>query len=70
LLEAAITDKTKAIIPVSLYGQCADYVVINAIAEKHGIPVIEDGCQSFGATYKGRKSCGLSMIACTTEYST
>lgn len=68
LLEAAITDKTKAIMPVSLYGQCADYDVINAIAEKHGIPVIEDGCQSFGATYKGRKSCGLTMIACTSFF--
>lgn len=68
LLEAAITNRTKAIIPVSLYGQCADFDAINAIAEKHGIPVIEDGAQSFGATYKGRKSCNLSTIGCTSFF--
>jgi len=68
LLEAAITPLTKAIIPVSLYGQCADFDVINAIAEKHGIPVIEDAAQSFGATYKGRRSCNLSTIACTSFF--
>ena len=67
-LEAAITPKTKAIIPVSLYGQCADMDAINAIAAKHGIPVIEDAAQSFGATYKGRKSCNLSTIACTSFF--
>jgi len=70
LLEAAITTKTKAIIPVSLYGQCADFDAINAIAVKHGIPVIEDAAQSFGATYKGRKSCNLSTIACTSFFPT
>jgi UDP-2-acetamido-2-deoxy-ribo-hexuluronate aminotransferase len=70
LLEAAITPKTKAIIPVSLYGQCADFDAINAIAIKHGIPVIEDAAQSFGATYKGRKSCNLSTIACTSFFPT
>lgn len=69
-LEAAITPKTKAIIPVSLYGQCADMDAINAIAAKHGIPVIEDAAQSFGATYKGRKSCNLSTIACTSFFPT
>lgn len=68
LLEAAITHKTKAIIPVSLYGQCADYDAINAIAQKHGMPVIEDAAQSFGATYKGRKSCNLTTIACTSFF--
>lgn len=67
-LEAAITPRTKAIIPVSLYGQCADYDAINAIAAKHGIPVIEDAAQSFGATYKGRKSCNLTTIACTSFF--
>lgn len=67
-LEAAITSRTKAIIPVSLYGQCADYDAINAIAQKHGIPVIEDAAQSFGASYKGRKSCNLTTIACTSFF--
>jgi UDP-2-acetamido-2-deoxy-ribo-hexuluronate aminotransferase len=68
LLEAAITRRTKAIIPVSLYGQCADYDAINAIAAKHGILVIEDAAQSFGATYKGRKSCSLTKIATTSFF--
>lgn len=68
LIEAAITANTKAIMPVSLYGQCADFDAINAIAEKHGLPVIEDGAQSFGATYKGKASCGLSAIGCTSFF--
>lgn len=68
LLEAAITRRTKAIIAVSLYGQCADFNAINAIAGKHGIPVIEDAAQSFGATCNGRKSCNLTTIACTSFF--
>ena len=68
LLEAAITPRTKAIIPVSLYGQAADYDTINAIAEKYGIPVIEDGAQSFGARYNGRKSGNLTTIGCTSFF--
>lgn len=69
LIEAAITSKTKAIIPVSLYGQVADMDEINAIAGRHGgIPVIEDAAQSFGATFKGRKSCNLSTIGCTSFF--
>lgn len=67
-LEAAITPRTKAIIPVSLYGQCADFDTINAIAAKYKIPVIEDAAQSFGASYKGKKSCNLSTIACTSFF--
>jgi UDP-2-acetamido-2-deoxy-ribo-hexuluronate aminotransferase len=53
---------------VSLYGQCADFDAINAIATKHGIPVIEDAAQSFGASYKGRKSCNLTTIACASFF--
>lgn len=68
LLAAAITPATKAIIPVSLYGQPADMDSINAIAQSNGIPVIEDAAQSFGATYKGRKSCNLSTLACTSFF--
>jgi UDP-2-acetamido-2-deoxy-ribo-hexuluronate aminotransferase len=68
LLEAAITPRTKAIIPVSLYGQCADIDAINAIAERHSLPVIEDGAQSFGASYKGKKSCNLTTIGCTSFF--
>lgn len=67
-IEAKITKKTKAIMPVSLYGQCADMDAINDVANKHNIPVIEDGCQSFGAEYKGKKSCGLSTIGCTSFF--
>ncbi|WP_027906865.1 DegT/DnrJ/EryC1/StrS family aminotransferase [Pseudomonas taiwanensis] len=68
LLEAAITPRTKAIIPVSLYGQCADFDAINAIAAKYGIPVIEDAAQSFGASYKGKRSCNLTTISCTSFF--
>ncbi|MBF8731405.1 DegT/DnrJ/EryC1/StrS family aminotransferase [Pseudomonas guariconensis] len=67
-LEAAITPRTKAIIPVSLYGQCADYDAINAIAARHGIPVIEDAAQSFGASYNGKRSCNLTTVACTSFF--
>ena len=68
LLEAAITPRTKAIIPVSLFGQCADFDAINSIAARYGLPVIEDAAQSFGATYKGQYSCNLTTVSCTSFF--
>jgi UDP-2-acetamido-2-deoxy-ribo-hexuluronate aminotransferase len=67
-IEEKITRKTKAIMPVSLYGQPADMDEINAIAAKHNLPVIEDAAQSFGAQYKGKKSCNFSTIGCTSFF--
>lgn len=68
-LEEKITNRTKAIMPVSLYGQCSDMDEINQIAARHGnIPVIEDAAQSFGAEYKGRRSCDLSTVSCTSFF--
>ena len=68
LLETAVTEHTKAIVPISLYGQCADFDRINEIADRHELMVIEDGAQSFGASYKGRKSCALSHIGTTSFF--
>ena len=68
LIEASITPKTRAIMPVSLFGQCADMDAINAIAANHSLAVIEDAAQSFGAEYKGRKSCALSTIGSTSFF--
>jgi UDP-2-acetamido-2-deoxy-ribo-hexuluronate aminotransferase len=68
LIERAITPRTKAIMPVSLYGQVADMDAINAIAQRHGLAVIEDAAQSFGATYAGRRSCNLSTLGCTSFF--
>lgn len=68
LIEAKVTPNTRAIMPVSLYGQVADMDAINAIAARHGLAVIEDAAQSFGATYQGRKSCNLSTIGCTSFF--
>ena len=67
-LEAAITPRTKAIMPVGIYGQCADMTRINAISDKYGIPVIEDAAQCFGATHHGKKACNLSLIGCTSFF--
>lgn len=69
-LEQAITPKTKVIVPISLYGQCADFDAINAIAERHNLPVIDDAAQSLGALYKGRPSGSLATISCTSFYPT
>lgn len=67
-MEAAITPRTKALMPVSLFGQMPDYDRINAIAAKHALPVIEDAAQSFGATRNGRKSCGVTLIGSTSFF--
>ena len=67
-LEKAITPRTKAIMPVSLFGQMPDYAAINAIAAKHGIPVIEDGAQSFGATQNGKQSCSVTLVGSTSFF--
>ena len=68
LIEAAVTKRTRAIMPVSLYGQVADMDSINDIAARHDLAVIEDAAQSFGANYKGRKSCNLSTLGCTSFF--
>ncbi len=68
LIEDAITPRTKAIMPVSLYGQVADMDAINVIAQRHGLAVIEDAAQSFGASYRGNKSCNTSTFGCTSFF--
>ena len=67
-IEAAITPRTKAVLPVNLFGQMPDYERINQIAGRHGLPVIEDGAQSFGATQRGRRSCGVTTIGSTSFF--
>ena len=68
LIEPAITPATRAIVPVSLFGQCSDMDTICAIGDNHGIAVIEDAAQSFGATYKDRRSTNLCLIGCTSFF--
>ncbi|HKY36988.1 MAG TPA: DegT/DnrJ/EryC1/StrS family aminotransferase [Polyangiaceae bacterium] len=67
-LEKAITPRTKAIMPVSLFGQMPDYAAVSAIAAKHDIPVIEDAAQSFGATQQGKQSCSVTLIGSTSFF--
>ena len=67
-IEKAITKKTKAIMPVSLYGQIANMDEINSIAKKHGLHVIEDAAQSFGASFNGKRSCNLSLMSGTSFF--
>ncbi|MBK8817488.1 MAG: DegT/DnrJ/EryC1/StrS family aminotransferase [Methylococcaceae bacterium] len=67
-IEAAITPKTRAIMPVSLYGQTPDLDEIKAIADKHHLKLIIDGAQSFGATYKGKADSALGDISCTSFF--
>ena len=69
-IRAKITEKTKAVIPVHLYGQCADMDTINAIASEHNLKVIEDCAQAAGATYKGRKAGGLGDVGCISFFPT
>ncbi|WP_210316295.1 DegT/DnrJ/EryC1/StrS family aminotransferase [Devosia oryzisoli] len=68
LVEEAITSKTKAIIPVSLYGQTADMMSLQTIAARHGLPIVEDAAQSLGATHHGRRSSGLSAFGCVSFF--
>lgn len=67
-LAAAITPKTKAIVPVHLYGQCADMDPIMEIANRHGIPVVEDACQAHGSIYKGRHAGSIGAMSCFSFY--
>ncbi|MFC1703616.1 DegT/DnrJ/EryC1/StrS family aminotransferase [Candidatus Omnitrophota bacterium] len=67
-IESKITNKTRGIIPVDLFGQCADYDEINQIAQKHKLFVIEDAAQSFGSEYKKRKACSLADIGCASFF--
>jgi len=70
LVEPAITPATKAIIPVHLYGQCAEMDPINEIAQRHGLSVIEDACQAIGAEYQGRRAGSLGDAGCFSFYPT
>lgn len=67
-IERRITEKTKAIIPVHLYGQCADMDALKTISKKHGIPLIEDACQAHGSTYKEKKTGSLGLAAAFSFY--
>ena len=69
-IERAVTPRTKAILPVSLFGQMPDFGVINAIAERHGLAVIEDGAQSFGASQRGRRSGSVALVGATSFFPT
>ncbi len=69
-IEASITSKTKAILPVQLYGQVADMSKLRAISQKHNLPIIEDACQSVGAEYKGQKTGNLGDLGCFSFYAT
>ena len=67
-IEEKINANTKAIMPVSLFGQCSNMDYVNELANSNGLSVIEDAAQSFGSAYKGKKSCNLSTIGCTSFF--
>ena len=67
-IASRITPRTKVIMPVSLYGQLPDLDAINAIAQRHQLAVVEDGAQSFGADYQGRRSGSLTTVGCTSFF--
>ena len=69
-VEKKITENTKAIIPVHIYGQCADMDVINSLAKSHGLKVVEDCAQAAGATYKGRKAGSMGDVGCVSFFPT
>lgn len=67
-VESAISPRTRAAIMVSLFGQCADFDALESIASTHDIALVEDAAQSFGATYKGKRSCSFGRVACTSFF--
>lgn len=67
-MRASVNEKTRAVIAVSLYGQCADFDKLAAAVAPYSVPLIEDAAQSWGATYRGRPSCGCTLVACTSFF--
>lgn len=70
LVEAAVTEKTKAIIPVHIFGQCADMESLWRVSVRHNLPIIEDACQAIGAEYRGRRAGVLGTIGCFSFFPT
>lgn len=70
MIEAAVTDRTRAVMVVHLFGQCAEMDAINEIARRHNLAVIEDAAQAVGAKYRGRPACALGDVACVSFYPT